>query len=243
MTSLKCKEIFCIIYSALLFISGILLITFSVILSYRVFYHFNFIPSSTIGPFIVIFILGFLHLFLTWLGIKGPTREHNFHIILFMIFTLILLISEFAVGIWTMMLWSEVSVESYVLMSKSFNYATKDATPISCTNPDLSNGTVKYIYEKGCREPLIKYVKYILMDGALIGFISGLFQALGIFAFYTFFKTLRKERAERMQRMMTLQREQSIQGQQSQQMSPQPTITPPAVITPPPTATPPVTTS
>ncbi|KAJ8964495.1 hypothetical protein NQ314_004782 [Rhamnusium bicolor] len=121
MVSLKCKEIFCLIYSGLLFVSGILLITFSVILSYRVLYHYSFIPSGTIGPFIVIFILGFLHLCLTWLGIKGPPREHNFHIILFMIFTLILLICEVTVGIWSMVLWNEVSVESTELMTMSFN--------------------------------------------------------------------------------------------------------------------------
>ncbi|XP_018568426.1 uncharacterized protein LOC108908776 isoform X2 [Anoplophora glabripennis] len=204
MVSLKCKEILCLTYSGLLFISGILLITFSVILSYRVLYHFNFVPSDTIGPFIVIFILGFLHLFLTWLGIKGPTREHNFHIVLFMVFTLILLVCEFAVGIWSMILWDEISILTLELMRVSFkeminfdkkewsklqsdlkccglygvtDYSSKhNSTPFSCTNPELSNVTIQYIYEEGCQKPLVKYVKRILLDGALIGFISGIFQ-------------------------------------------------------------------
>lgn len=100
MASLKCKEMFCLVYSGLLFVSirllilfrtlsyyysqvsGLILIVLSVILTYRVIYHFTFIPSNSLGPLITIFMLGILHLFLTWLGLKGPPREHNFHIVL-----------------------------------------------------------------------------------------------------------------------------------------------------------------
>ncbi|KAJ8913843.1 hypothetical protein NQ315_003752 [Exocentrus adspersus] len=214
MVSLKCKEVICLIYSGLLFISGILLITFSVILAYRVFYHFNFVPAGTIGPFIVIFILGFLHLFLTWLGIKGPTREHNFHIVLFMVFTLVLLVCEFAIGIWSMILWDEVSVQVIELMTQKNvkDYSSKDSTPVSCTNPEISNATVQYLYEGGCQKPLVKYVKGILIDGAVIGFMSGIFQGVGLFAFYSYFSSLREERKERIKRRLAVQREVS-QGQ------------------------------
>ncbi|KAJ3626744.1 hypothetical protein MTP99_017219 [Tenebrio molitor] len=121
MASLKVKELLCLLYSGLLFISGVLLIGFSVVLSYKVFYHFKFIPTSSIGPFIVYFLLGFIHLFLTWLGVKGPTREHDIHIILFMVITLALLIAECAVGVWSIILWDEVDVESLHLMTDSFN--------------------------------------------------------------------------------------------------------------------------
>lgn len=42
-----------------------------------------------------------------------------------MLFTLILLVSEFAIGIWSMVLWDEVSVESIELMSLSFEELIK----------------------------------------------------------------------------------------------------------------------
>lgn len=68
-------------------VSGVLLIAFSVFLAYKLFYHFKFVSSGCIGPFIAIFLLGFIHLLLTWLGIKGPAREHDFHIYLVNILT------------------------------------------------------------------------------------------------------------------------------------------------------------
>ncbi|KAJ8968866.1 hypothetical protein NQ317_008122 [Molorchus minor] len=211
MVSLKCKELFCLVYSALLFVSGVILITLSVLLSYKIFYHFNFIPSETIGPFILIFILGFLHLFLTWLGIKGPTREHNFHIIL-------------CCG-----------------LNGSKDYSKKDATPISCTDPEMSNATIKYVFETGCRTHLIAYARRIMLDGAMMGFISGLFQALGIFAFYTFFKSLRHERSERITRRAAIQRQQS--GTELQMPNTPHQGTPPTVTFPPPPTTPPTSIS
>lgn len=42
-----------------------------------------------------------------------------------MVFTLVLLISEFTIGIWSMVLWDEVSVESIELMSHSFEELIK----------------------------------------------------------------------------------------------------------------------
>lgn len=38
-----------------------------------------------------------------------------------MIFTLILLICEFTIGVWSMILWDEVSVESIELLTTSFD--------------------------------------------------------------------------------------------------------------------------
>lgn len=42
-----------------------------------------------------------------------------------MIFTLVLLISEFTIGVWSMVLWGEASVESIELMTNSFDELKK----------------------------------------------------------------------------------------------------------------------
>lgn len=42
-----------------------------------------------------------------------------------MIFTLVLLVAEFTIGIWSIVLWDEVSVESIDLMSNSFEELIK----------------------------------------------------------------------------------------------------------------------
>lgn len=55
-------------------------------LTFKLSTHFTFTPTEAIGPFICIFVLGFVHLFLTWLGIRGPPREHDFHIIMVQFF-------------------------------------------------------------------------------------------------------------------------------------------------------------
>ncbi|XP_066253129.1 23 kDa integral membrane protein-like [Euwallacea similis] len=241
MASLKVKEVLCLIYSGLLFLSGLVLIGTSAYFLFKLFYHYTFIPSGSVGPFFVILLLGILHLFLTWLGIKGPTREHNFHIFLFMIFTLLLLACEFAVGVWSIILWDEVEVGSIDLMVTSFgelitlNYYKKDwhklqsqlhccgingmqdyhnktdSYPVSCFA--ISGNSSSSMYSEGCKMPLIKYVKRILIDGAIIGFVSVLFHALGLFAFFSFFKTLREERAERIARRIAIQRELANAGQ------------------------------
>lgn len=39
-------------------------------------------PSNTIGPFIAMALLGFVHIIITWLGLRGPSKEHDFHILL-----------------------------------------------------------------------------------------------------------------------------------------------------------------
>lgn len=54
----------------------------SIVLTFKLSTHFTFTPTETLGPFIVIFLLGFVHLLLTWLGVRGPPREHDFHIIM-----------------------------------------------------------------------------------------------------------------------------------------------------------------
>lgn len=42
-----------------------------------------------------------------------------------MVFTLVLLVSEFTIGIWSMVLWDEVTVEAINLMSNSFEELKK----------------------------------------------------------------------------------------------------------------------
>ncbi|KAL1491884.1 hypothetical protein ABEB36_012411 [Hypothenemus hampei] len=235
MASLKVKEVICLFYSGLLFISGLILIGTSSYLLFKLFYHYTFIPSGSVGPFFVIFLLGIGHLLVTWLAYKGPTREHNFHIFLFMIFTIILLVCEFTVGVWSIILWDEVEVGSIDLMMSSFDelinlsYYRKDwnklqsqlhccgvhgvqdynktgSYPGSCfLNSEDSPSPL--VYSDGCKLPLIRYVKRILIDGAIIGFLCTVFQALGLYAFYSFFKTLREERAERIARRIAMQRE------------------------------------
>ncbi|XP_050503944.1 uncharacterized protein LOC126882910 [Diabrotica virgifera virgifera] len=126
MVSLRFKKAFCVMYSGLLFVSGIVLIVVSSVLLYRVFHHFDYIPGSTVGPLILLIILGFGHIFLTWLGIKGPTLEHTFHIILFIVFTSILLITEFIIGVWTMILRDGAPTHSVDLMTEAFNEMIKE---------------------------------------------------------------------------------------------------------------------
>lgn len=65
---------------------------YSVVLTYKL-YHFKFASADAVGPFIVLFLLGFVHMFLTWLAVKGPTREHDFHILLVIMFCLYIYIS------------------------------------------------------------------------------------------------------------------------------------------------------
>ncbi|XP_044269228.1 leukocyte surface antigen CD53-like [Tribolium madens] len=253
MASLRVKELLCLLYSALLFISGVLLIGFSVVLFYKVIHHFKFIPSSAIGPFIIYFLLGFVHLFVTWLGIKGPSREHDIHIILFMVITVILLVAECAVGVWSIILWDEVDVESLQLMQKSFSdllnndydkkdwaqmeselkccgydgakaYEKKNVLPLSCCNSDLQNSTCTQIYQMGCQKPLASYAKILLIDGAIMGFSCCVFQALGVFLFYTFLRALKAERAARAQRRLAMQRRVS---QENGSANPTPSSPPP----------------
>ncbi|XP_074026989.1 leukocyte surface antigen CD53 [Leptinotarsa decemlineata] len=269
MASLKCKEMLCLAYSGLLFVSGIMLIAFASVLLYRVFYHFDYIPNSTIGPLILLILLGFAHILMTWLGVKGPPREHNFHIVMFIVFTFVLLILEFAIGVWSMILWDEVSVLSTDLMTEAFNtllrdqvynkdwaklqtqlqccglHGPKDYTAftseastlpfISCKNNELSNATEIIPHEDGCQKRLIKYAEGILIESAVIGFLSAVFQGLGAFVFYTFFQTLRGERANRIARRTEIQRQMSAQSQQSQTLLPHASATtPPLAASPPP---------
>ncbi|CAH0555600.1 unnamed protein product [Brassicogethes aeneus] len=236
MGSLTVKEVLCVLYSVLLFVSGIVLISLSAILAIKLFNQFKFVPSGSVGPFIVIFILGFIHLFLTWLGVKGPSREHDFHIYMFMILTLILLCGEFAIGVWSMVLRGQVENESGKLLTESFDemikidynkkewvrlqidlkccglhgsqdYAIKDSYPKACTDYQVSNGTFQVLYENGCNKALVKHVKKIMLYGALLGFLSSLYQAVGLFIFYLFVKELKNVRSKRIARRLQMDRE------------------------------------
>ncbi|KAL3269764.1 hypothetical protein HHI36_008824 [Cryptolaemus montrouzieri] len=236
MVSLRAKEVFCLFYALVLFFSGIFLIGFSVVFSYKLFYHFKFIPSASVGPFILLFLLGFIHLFLTWLAVKGPTRQHDCHIIMFLFITVVLLLAECAIGVWNMVLWDEVDVEAVLLMTDSFKTVihedfnknsewnklqsklkccglngigdyktTKGSFPVSCC--EEQNGPNVTCYEESCRLPMARYIKRILLQGAIMSFLSCLFQAVGVFLFYSFFQSLRKDRNDKLARRMTLQQE------------------------------------
>ncbi|KAF2881760.1 hypothetical protein ILUMI_24402 [Ignelater luminosus] len=229
--SKKCKELLCLFYTGLLFVSGILLLVCSVYFGYKLIYHFKFVSSECLAPFILIFLLAFIHILLTWLGIKGPRKEHVFHIVLFIIITVLLISAEFAIGIWSMILWKQADNKSLQLMTNSFEGFVKDdydksdwvklqsqlhccginnesdyttnrlsrlsgSIPISCCNSTTAT-SCPTIYQHGCKEPLIKYVKRIMLYIALVGFGSGLFQILGIVAFYYFHKVLKQEIAAR----------------------------------------------
>ncbi|CAH1101283.1 unnamed protein product [Psylliodes chrysocephalus] len=279
MVSLRCKKAFCVGYSGLLFGSGILLIVLSSILLYRIFHHFDFIPGSTTGPLILLIILGILHLLLTWLGVKGPTREHNFHIILFMFFTFILLIGEFTIGVWSMVLWDSVAVPSTDLMTQSFNEIMKEQVYskswskvqaevqccglhgpqdyinfeeegamklsfLSCKNNEVSNPGGQVVpYEEGCEEMFVKYVELILIESAIMGFLSAIFQGLGLFVVFSFFRTLREARAKRSARRAELQRQLSGQSQHSEVLLPPPVNMGPSMQSPPGSAAPPTSAS
>jgi len=209
-----------------LFVSGALLIGFSAFLGYKLVYHFTFVPSECIAPFILLFLFAIIHVLLTWLGVKGPTKEHLFHVVLFVLITVVAIGCEIAIGIWSMVLWSKVADQSARLMSSSFQGFVKDnydknqwtrlqtelqccginnvsdystigspsgSIPISCCN--TSTTACLSMYAQGCKAPLIKYVKTLMLDIALIGFGSGLFQVVGILAFYYFYKAVKQELA------------------------------------------------
>ncbi|KAK9877384.1 hypothetical protein WA026_017781 [Henosepilachna vigintioctopunctata] len=236
MASLKAKEVFCLCYALLLFFSGILLIGVSVVLCYKLFYHFKFVPSGSVGPFILLFLLGFVHLLLTWLAVKGPTRKHDCHIIMFMLITIALLFAECALGVWSMILWDEADIEVVLLMNESFDSVinedfnknsewnklqsslkccglngigdyktTKGSYPVSCC--EEQDGPNVTCYQNSCRLPLARYVKKILLNGAIISFLSCVFQALGMFLFYSFYRSLRQDRSDKQARRITIQKE------------------------------------
>nr|CAI5840173.1 unnamed protein product [Callosobruchus analis] len=265
MASLKFKEVLCYLYSGLLFVSGVLLIAYSSVLCYKIFYHFTFIPSSPLGPLILLFILGIIHLFLTWLGIYGPKREHNFHIIMFLTFTIVLLICELTIGIWSIVLWDEASTISSELQTKSFlkmkencseknwiklqrqfeccglhdvnDYSQQDCKS-TCADHKMLNATSDVYYKDGCQKKFIKYLKGIVTQGGTLGFLAALFQALGLFLFITYFRSLREVRKERAARLSAHQRQLSQGGepQFAAQTAAEPLMVPPTPAAPPPTA-------
>lgn len=220
--SKKCQEYLCLCYSILLFISGVVLIIISIYLGYKLYYHFKFVPTECIGPFIVLFLLAFIHIAVTWLATVGARHEHLFHITLFIIFMLTLIVVEISIGIWSMVLWSRVAHKSEVLMINSFegfvndNFDKKDwvnlqsqlqccgiinvndyslnkaqsgSIPISCCNSTTTACTA--IFPGGCKEPLIKYVKQLMLYISLIGFGSAIFLVLGIIMFSYYYKAIK----------------------------------------------------
>lgn len=244
MASLKTKTVFCLFYAVLLFISGILCIGFAVVLAYKLFYHSSFIPSGSVGPFFLLALLGFIHLLLTWLAIKAPTRKHDCHLILFLIITGFLLVVECATGVWNIMLRDEVDVEILLILIESFKTVidndfnknsdwnklqqkmkccglngigdyktTKGSFPVSCcedqTGPNIT------CYDVSCRQPLSQYVKTIQFNGAIISFSGCILQVMGLLIFYSFFKTLKADRAAKRANLSEIQKEIAEQSNSS----------------------------
>lgn len=52
---------------------------------------------------------------------------------------------------------------------------------------------------------MISYVKRVMVDGAILGFVCALMQAVGLFAFFSFTRALRAARAERLARRVAMQ--------------------------------------
>lgn len=229
MVSLKLKEIFCYLYAGLLFISGIVLLLFSSYLCYILIRYYSFVPDGSVPPFIFYFLLGIIHIFVTWLAIKGPQREHDFHIILFIVVSLILLLAEFSLFVWCLVLWGEAKDETTQLLIDTFydmmknNVETKDWIRIQkkfhCCG---LNGVKDYSYSNetcikagnvddpnkipGCKEPFIKYVKGLLINGAILGFICTLLHILGAVTYIVYIRSLKKKRIERINRLAAQQR-------------------------------------
>ncbi|GJQ75625.1 hypothetical protein Trydic_g17703 [Trypoxylus dichotomus] len=226
MLSLKCRKALCVFYSWILFISGVVLICFAVILAYRIFYYYQFIPLNFYCPCVVLCILGIIHLFLTWLGINGPTREHDFHILAFIAITAALFFIEISTGIWAIVLWNKTEDAVSLLMRESLNeyvnhsynkkvwmrlerelqccgyngyndYNKTEAVPLSCCLADNNSSPTCTIIERGCGDPLIAHIEYLIIELSVTCFSIGLYQIIGIVTFVYFYKFLKIERLSR----------------------------------------------
>lgn len=243
MASLRLKEILCLMYSGALFLIGAFMVGYALVLCFKVFYHFKFVPSEMIGPFIVIMLVGIVHIFITWVGVKGPSKEHDFFIIMFVVLSVILMVVEMTIGVWSLVLRSEVEEKSFEVMKESHlrfinhgydkkewemlekklhccglngtaDYYARGEIPVSCMNctqEDLINKKSCEAHQTGCGGPFNQYVKDLLLQSALVGLLTGLYQIAGIVAFVMFYRGLKAERAVR-----ALNRSRSLQRRQSQ---------------------------
>nr|CAI5840174.1 unnamed protein product [Callosobruchus analis] len=102
----------------------------------------------------------------------------------------------------------------------------------------MLNATSDVYYKDGCQKKFIKYLKGIVTQGGTLGFLAALFQALGLFLFITYFRSLREVRKERAARLSAHQRQLSQGGepQFAAQTAAEPLMVPPTPAAPPPTA-------
>lgn len=255
MVSLIIKEVFCLIYSFLLLLSGLFLVGLSIVFTYKIFYNYKFFPSITVAPFIILFMFGIMHLLLTWLAVKGPTVKHDFHIILFLTIAAVLCFAEFGIGVWNIVLWNNVDLESVILLTDSFEALKKNGfnensawkrlqNKLQCCGlngvQDFKNTYPKSCcddgqelnitcYKNGCRQPLADYATGIMLDGVLMSFLSCILQAFGIFLFWSFFRTLKRDRDIRSARRLAIQKE---LAEHSTPLTQSPTASAPPVYSP-----------
>jgi len=120
MATLKLTEALCLLYTCILFFSGIFILSFSIILTYKLYIHFKFTPDDNLVPFLLIALCGLVHLAVTWIGVRATSSQHDFFIFMFVIISSILLISQLAIFIWTMVMYSSSGVRIIEIMEKSF---------------------------------------------------------------------------------------------------------------------------
>ncbi|KAK9693603.1 Tetraspanin family [Popillia japonica] len=225
MLSLKCRKALCVLYSWMLFISGVVLICFALLLAYRIFYYYyKFVPLNFYCPCALLCALGVCHLFLTWLAINGPTTEHDFHIIAFLVITATLFFIEISAGSWTIVLWAKADevVSSFMKESliKSYEYDkeawkrlqqdlqccgyngsvdyTKSETyPSSCCSISDNSSPSCTIIKTGCRDPASSHLEYLIIQICITSFSAAAYQIIGMVTFAYFYKFLKMERLNR----------------------------------------------
>ncbi|KAF5307949.1 hypothetical protein FQR65_LT06516 [Abscondita terminalis] len=225
--SKKCKGFLCLIYVGLLFMSAILLLGATVYFSFKLVSftsYFKFAPAECIGPFILIFLLASMHLCATWLGVNGTVKKKLKFIFWLLIVLVFLIVAEFSVGIWAMVLCGKVRNSSTDLINTVFHdfkksgYYKSDVetkqTELQCCGAnnisDYTVGPLKIgipvsccetevcdsMFKQGCSELIIDNVKKLVYNIGLISFGSGLLLGLGLLCFYSFYKTMKDEEAE-----------------------------------------------
>ncbi|KAF5278429.1 hypothetical protein FQA39_LY05918 [Lamprigera yunnana] len=158
-------------------------------------------PQNASGPVIVIFLLGCTHIGITWLGANGTISDNAKYIIWFLIILATLIITEFAVGVWSMVLCGKIPETSAVLINSTFHdfvkygyyksdweslqsemeccavnnmsdYIGIGSMPLSCCK---SSDCSVEIFRIGCKDPVIAYVKKLLYNVGFISFGSAVF--------------------------------------------------------------------
>ncbi|XP_044754507.1 uncharacterized protein LOC123313617 isoform X2 [Coccinella septempunctata] len=83
-------------------------------------------------------------------------------------------------------------------------------------------------FDNGCRQPLADYARGIMLDGVLMSFLSCLLQAFGVFIFFSFFQTLKRDRDIKSARRLAIMKELAEHSEHATPLtqSPLPSTTP-----------------